>query len=331
MLNLYPWQHAQWQKIIATREQDKLPHALLLTGPEGIGLGHFAACLAGRLLCMQPGNSGTGCGVCKACILYAAGNHPDYLDIRPEEKGKQIRIDTIREMIEYIHLSSQYGRYKVVVINPADAMNRNAANSLLKTLEEPPPDSLILLSSCRPSFLPVTIRSRCQRINFNPCNGGETLHWLQQQLSGDAADYQDILALARGGPLKVVEIFQAGQESYPRRLLEELREMRMADTDPVRTAERWQEWGGIEVLKWLALFFCRIARHKISPPHVNPDNSFIFGYLQDLANDLDLNHAVACYDLVLKNYHAATGPIALNRQGLLEEIIVFWQNLNKRG
>lgn len=331
MLNLYPWQHTQWQKITASRERNKLPHALLLTGPEGIGLGHFAACLAARLLCSQPGESGVSCGVCKSCILFAAGNHPDFLEIQPEEKGKQIRIDTIREMIDYIHLSSHYGRHKVVVIDPADAMNRNAANSLLKTLEEPPPESLILLLSHRPSFLPVTVRSRCQRVNFSPGNRETTLQWLQQQLGGEAADYPEILTLARGGPLKVVEIFKAGQESYPRLLLEDLREIRTGDTDPVRTAQRWQDWGVTEVLQWLVLYFCRIVRYKILPPEGKTDISIIFGYLQDMANDLDLDQAVACYDLVLKNFHAATGPIALNKQGLLEDIIVFWQNLKQRG
>ena len=331
MLNLYPWQHAQWQKVMASRERNKLPHAQLLTGPEGIGLGNFAACLAARLLCMQPGNEGINCGVCQSCILFAAGNHPDYQEIMPDEKGKQIRIDTIREMIDYIHLSSHYGRHKLVVINPADAMNRNAANSLLKTLEEPPPESIILLLSHRPSFLPVTVRSRCQRINFSPGNTEEALQWLQQQLGGEAADYPDILALARGGPLKVVEIFQGGQESYPRLLLEDLRDMRRGVTDPVRAAERWQEWGVTEVLQWLILYFCRIARYKMLPLDGKTDKSIIFGYLQAMANDLDLNQAVACYDLALKNFHAATGPIALNKQGLLEDIIVFWQNLKQRG
>jgi DNA polymerase-3 subunit delta' len=331
MLSLYPWQQSQWQQVLAAAARNKLPHALLLTGPEGIGLGHFAACLAARLLCQQPGDSATSCGVCKACILYTAGNHPDFMHLQPEEKGKQLRIDSVREMIDYLHLSSQYRRHKVVVINPADAMNRNAANSLLKTLEEPPPESLLLLLSHRPSFLPVTVRSRCQRINFNPGGTEQALAWLQTSLGGAAADYGELLALARGAPLKVVEIFRDGQESYPRLLLEDLREIHRGTADPVRTAERWQGWGINEVLQWLVLYFCRIARYQLSGAAGAPDNSRIFGYLQELANDLDLQQAVACYELALKNFHAATGPIALNKQGLLEDIIVYWQNLNHRG
>lgn len=331
MLNLYPWQQSQWQQVLAAAVRNSLPHALLLTGPEGIGLGNFAACLTARLLCLQPDDSGPACGVCKTCILYAAGNHPDFMHIQPEEKGKQIRIDTIREMIDQIHLSSQFARHKVVVLDPADAMNRNAANSLLKTLEEPPAESLLLLLSHRPSFLPVTVRSRCQRINFSPGSTEQALAWLQKSLGGEPSDYGEVLALARGAPLKVVEIFRDGQESYPRLLLEDLREIHRGAGDPVRTAERWQGWGINEVLQWLVLYFCRIARHKLSPAGGQTDNSMIFGYLQELANDLDLNQAVGCYELALKNFHAATGPIALNKQGLLEDFIVYWQNLNQRG
>ena len=331
MLNLYPWQQSQWQQVLTAAARKMLPHALLLTGPEGTGLGHFAACLAARLLCVQPDDAGAACGKCKTCVLYTAGNHPDFMQLQPEEKGKQIRIDVIREMIDFIHLSSQYERYKVVVIEPADAMNRSAANSLLKTLEEPPPDSLLLLLSHRPSFLPVTIRSRCQRINFNPGGTEQALAWLQAQLGGEAADYAGVLAMTRGGPLKVMEIFREGHESYPRLLLEDLKEIHNGSADPVRTAERWQGWGVTEVLQWLVLYFCRMARYKLSTVPAEQNNSMIFGYLQELANDLDLNQAVACYDLALKHYHAATGPIALNKQGLLEDIIVYWQHMNQRG
>jgi len=331
VLSLYPWQLSQWQQVLAAAARNMLPHALLLTGPEGIGLEHFANCLGARLLCTRPDATGTPCGTCKTCVLYSAGNHPDFMHLQPEETGKQIRIDAIREMIDTIHLSSQYGRYKMVVINPADAMNRSAANSLLKTLEEPPPESLLLLLSHRPSFLPVTVRSRCQRINFSPAGSAQALAWLQAELGGEAADYTGLLALARGGPLKVVEIFKDGRESYPRLLLEDLQAMRNGVADPVHTAERWQGWGVAEVLQWLVLYFCRIARYKSSTPPVKQDNSMIFGYLQELANDLDLAEAVACYDLALKNFHAATGPIALNKQGLLEDIIVYWQHLKQRG
>lgn len=331
MLNLYPWQLSQWQQVLATAARNMLPHALLLTGPEGIGLVHFTACLAARMLCSHPDIAGSACGTCKTCVLYTAGNHPDFMRIAPEEKGKQIRIEHIREMIDFIHLSSQYGRHKIVVIEPADAMNRNAANSLLKTLEEPPPESLLLLLSHRPTFLPVTVRSRCQRINFSPAGTEQALAWLQTELGGEAADYVGLLALTSGGPLKVVEIFKDERESYPRLLLEDLKNMRNGVTDPVRTAERWQGWGVSEVLQWLVLYFCRIARYKSSTTLVKPDNSMIFGYLQELANDLDLAQAVACYDLALKNFHAATGPIALNKQGLLEDIIVYWQHLKQRG
>lgn len=327
MLEPYPWQRSQWQQLLGALAREMLPHALLLTGPEGIGLGHFASCLAARLLCERPDADGAACGECRSCVLYNSGNHPDFMLLQPPEKGKQIRIDSVREMIEYSHLSSQYRRHKVVVIDPADAMNRNAANSLLKTLEEPPPGSVLLLLSHRPSFLPVTVRSRCQRVNFSPADREQAEAWLQTQLGEGAADDAGLLDLTRGGPLKVLEIFREERDSYPGLLLKDLRDLHKDAADPVRTAERWLEWGVAEVLQWLVMYFCRIARYKLSAASPNQDNSRISGYLQELANDLDLREAVACYDLALKNFHAATGPIALNRQGLLEDFIVYWQHL----
>ena len=312
MLKLFPWQQSQWQQIVAAAARDMLPHALLLTGPEGVGLGNFASCLAARFLCMQPPDTGISCGHCKTCILFKAGNNPDLLNIQPEEKGKRIRIDSIREMIDFIYLSSHYRRHKIVIIDPADAMNRNAANTLLKTLEEPPPDSLLL------------------RIKFNP-GKEQVLHWLQEQSQGNSVDYQGLLALDQSGPLRIQELLDSGRESIPCDLLVDLKEIHSSTVDPVRMAEKWQGLGTTDVLRWLLLCFGRIARLKLAPVRDQPDKSSIFGHLQYLANDLDLQQVVACYDLALKNYHAATGPIALNRQGLLEDMIVFLQNFKMRG
>ena len=330
MLEVFPWQQPQWQQLIAAADRGMLPHALLLSGQEGTGLGHFAACLGARFLCMQPPEGKVSCNECKPCILFEAGNHPDFLFIQPEEKGKQIRIDRIREMIDFICLSTQFGRYKVVVIDPADAMNRNAANTLLKTLEEPPPESLILLVSHRTSLIPVTVRSRCQKIKIN-AQGQQVLDWLHTRQIKTQGDLQGLLALTDSGPLSILELFESGRESVPHQLLEDLGEIHARHVDPVHMAEKWQALGAADVLHWLLLCFGRIARLKLTPAGVKPDKSSIIGYLQYLANDLDLHQAVACYDQALRNYHAATGPIALSKQGLLEDMIVFMQTVKERG
>ncbi len=164
----YTWQVQQWQRMNAARQQQRLHHALLLNGIRGLGLEAFAQELARGLLCEQPGEEGGACGQCKSCLLYAAGSHPDIVQIRPEEDSRVIKIDAIRELTGFMELKAQYGRYRIAIIDPAEAMNRNAANSLLKTLEEPPEQAIIILVNNDYMRLPVTIRSRCQRLIFTP-------------------------------------------------------------------------------------------------------------------------------------------------------------------
>ena len=114
----------------------------------------------------------------------------------PEETGKQIKVDLIRDLIGFIQLSSQYNRYKICIIEPAEAMNRSSSNSLLKTLEEPPGQSLIILLSYQPSRIPVTIRSRCQHINFSADSSKNTLEWIENNINESKYSAADLLEVA---------------------------------------------------------------------------------------------------------------------------------------
>jgi len=180
-MSMLPWQQKQWAQVTTAAGSDRLPHALSLTGPEGIGLTEFALQVAGSLLCQNAGVDSMPCGQCRACVLMRAGNHPDILRVSPEEPGKQIRVDEIRALLEFMHLSSHSGRYKVAIIDPADAMNRTAANTLLKILEEPPSGAVMMLCCRQPGRLPITIRSRCQQLAFNGDCGAATQQWLAQR------------------------------------------------------------------------------------------------------------------------------------------------------
>ena len=130
----YPWQQESWTGLMARVAQQRLPHAILFTGSAGIGKRHLATSLAHALMCQNPRPDGTACGGCQSCLLLAAGSHPDYLLVEPEEEGKAIGVDRIRELTSFQSLSSQYGRGRVVQLQPADALNINASNALLKTL-----------------------------------------------------------------------------------------------------------------------------------------------------------------------------------------------------
>ena len=132
MSNILPWHESLWQQILS--RQNNLPHALLLYGAKGMGKSLFAQYLTKTLLCDQK----QACGNCKPCKLLIANTHPDLMTIQPADVGKQISVDQIRSTIQFCALTSKYGHYQIVIIDPAEAMNRNASNSLLKLLEEPP-------------------------------------------------------------------------------------------------------------------------------------------------------------------------------------------------
>ena len=140
----YGWQSEQWKKLVGLIEEDRLPHALLLAGVKGIGKFRFAEALAQLLLCDNPVNA-VACGQCKACQLNLAGTHPDMKYLQPEEGAQMIKVDQVRAVVQFLDQTSQQGGYKVAILSPAEAMNINAANALLKNLEEPAGKTLLIL------------------------------------------------------------------------------------------------------------------------------------------------------------------------------------------
>lgn len=206
-----PWQEARWERLRTLRGAGRLPHALLISGPGGTGEGLFADRLMQALLCTAD-HTTAPCGTCHACREYAAGNHPDAIRVDPEEAGKAIGIDRIRELTGRLNLTSG-GRSKVARIEPAESMTLAAANSLLKTLEEPPGDSVLLLVSARPARLPATVRSRCQRITFGHPSQASALAWLRNRAGIEHPEYW--LDRAGGAPLRARDLAQAGLDEKP--------------------------------------------------------------------------------------------------------------------
>ncbi|MFO1436459.1 MAG: DNA polymerase III subunit delta' [Gammaproteobacteria bacterium] len=207
-MNIHPWHVEAWKRMQASIAADRLPHGILLTGAQGCGQEEFATQLAAALLCDSTNGSGEACGRCRACELFTAGTHPDYFSISPTEDSSFIKIEQIRDLIGRLMLTSaQAAGRRVALIAPADAMNRHAANSLLKTLEEPPLNTTLILVSHVPANLPATIRSRCQQLDLT----GEVaakIEWLRSRV-GDALPPQVALQLA-GGPLMAVKMQEQG-------------------------------------------------------------------------------------------------------------------------
>lgn len=196
-----PWLQRTWVQISQMLEQNRMPSALLFTAADGVGASEFARVLARFLLCEAPRQMNP-CGQCAGCLLLANHNHPDLFILEPEEDSKFIKIAQIRGLNDFVANTAQQGGRKLVVIDPADAMNSNAANALLKNLEEPIGQTVFILVSVNPSRLLATIKSRCTRITLDAPQRAEALEWLQQQ-GVDGAE--DKLALCQGAPLRVLQ------------------------------------------------------------------------------------------------------------------------------
>jgi DNA polymerase III subunit delta' len=215
--------HAKvWSGLQARRE--RLPHSLLLVGQKGLGKFELARRFAASLLCESPQMDGLACGKCLACNWFEQGNHPDFRLLQPDalgdeveiEEGKkkpsqQITIDQVRALDEFFNVGTHRGGLRIVIVNPTEAMNRSTANSLLKTLEEPPAGTLFLMVSSEPMRLLPTIRSRCQVVAVPVPSPKVAAHILGDSGLKEADRW---LALAGGSPVLAMDMAVAGQSAW---------------------------------------------------------------------------------------------------------------------
>ncbi len=220
--DLYPWQSQQLEALLSARAT--WPHALLLAGPAGIGKRTLALHLARGLLCEQPAATGMACGTCSSCHLLLAGYHPDLQLLEPwkyDDDGEPktldaIPVDRVRTMIEWTQVTSHRGGAKVAIVVPAESMNAAAANALLKTLEEPPPATYLILVAHQPGRLPATVRSRCRFLPAARPEAEAARRWLAAQ--GVAAPAA-LLAQADNAPLAALALGDPEWQAERRQLL----------------------------------------------------------------------------------------------------------------
>jgi DNA polymerase-3 subunit delta' len=253
-----------------------MPHALLVHGPAGIGKVEFARALGAGVLCEDP-RDGLACGKCVSCHWLSQGNHPDYREIVPEaaeeeaepvegesarpEKAKSlvIKIDQIRAVSDFIALSTHRSGFRVLLLHPAEALHPAAANALLKTLEEPPPHTLIVLVSDQPARLLATIRSRCRLLALPTPPHAEALEWLRSQ---DVAQPATALAAAGGAPLLAQELAQPEEAELRRRVLAEL--ARPGGADPLQFAASVERDMVERMIYWMQTWVQDLVRVRLA-------------------------------------------------------------------
>jgi len=259
---IFNWQNENWNRLLTQR--DRLPHALLLAGPQGGGKAQFARTLAARLLCEKATGTELACGECLACGWFAAGNHPDFRLVEPDsadsgeddgvsesdttvsasagkKKSDAIKIGQIRALSDFLAVGTHRQGARIVIIQPAEAMNQATANSLLKVLEEPSANTLFLLVTHNGARLLPTIRSRCQSIDFPKPNRDEALAWLQLNKPEKLAknkQLSDLLAHVGGMPLAAVRAAESADKFE--QFLADL--IAIKSVGPVATAAKWEPW-----------------------------------------------------------------------------------------
>jgi DNA polymerase III subunit delta' len=305
----YPWLEPASAMARAAFERGRLSHAVLLHAAAGLGSGELARWLAALVLCEAP--SARPCGSCSSCHLLTVGNHPDFHWVERErtddKEAKQLKVEQIRDLAAALAFKSYRGGYKVAVISEADAMNENAANALLKTLEEPPPATLLVLCSARPSRLPATIVSRCQRLVVARPKAEQAIAWLAAQKP--SADWAAILEHAAGEPLRALTLEASGFAEIDRDMRSIVERLQARSLDIPGTADRWRKSALERRLMWLDLWLSAAIRAALTAPlpaRAGPRNiRALYGLLDRvralrLELDTSLNMQLATEELLLR-------------------------------
>lgn len=320
-MNILPWQHAQWLQLSRYLAQQRIPQALLMSGNKGIGKAVLALHFAQALLCEQPQADYAACGRCHSCWLFKANTHPDFILLEPEQGKTVIGIDQIRTLITKLSLKPQFERYRVVLLNPADKMNTASANAFLKCLEEPNERTVVLLISDRPSKLPATIRSRCQKLIMPLPERTLALAWLQPQTENSEL----LLTLAQGSPLLALGYAQQNLLSLRHECFQQWLSVIKRQSHPVMIAEQWLKHADSPLLFWLTSWVVDVIRCAYAG-----DNLYNFDLqpeLQDLALRLNKMQVYALYDVLLQSRVRLDTQV--NKQALFEDILLQCWHFNR--
>lgn len=318
-----PWHAGQWERCLRMEETGRLSHAFLLRGPRGNGKHAFATRWANALACGAGEAEDMPCGACRGCRLFRAGTHPDVRIIASPPEGKTIGVDEIRALIDYVWLSRQMARRKVVMIPAAEEMTVAAANTLLKTLEEPPGQVVFLLISHRSDRLPITIRSRCQSLDFPTPPADLVFPWLMERLPPAAGpEAERLLEAAGGAPLLAADYWENDVFREQVRFDEELTALLTGGADPLATATRWKETGRIMALEWSIGYLSRLIRLRFVMGEdgtlAGRDGRHRTDAMEELARTLDLRDGYRILDRCLETRRLLEDSASLNEQLLLE-------------
>jgi DNA polymerase-3 subunit delta' len=296
--------------------RERLAHAVLLTGPEGVGKQRLAAALAALVVCQNQGEE--PCGECAGCHQVAAGSHPDVRVVGIPPGKKEIRIEPIRELRAFVQLAPLTARRKVVLLNDAHALNVNAQNALLKTLEEPPPRSLLVLVTHAPGSLLPTVRSRCQRVHCAPLPDAIVRDILHRDCQVPESEAALAAAYAEGSPGRALQLRRALGDRR-QTLLSQLAEL--PDARYVRLVQMIQDATGRDdpalPLALMLTWYRDQAVHAVGADEVGLRNADLVADMPAGGAETAVAHAEAVIDALARLRRG--NP---NRQLLLEALFL---------
>lgn len=270
-----PWLKTGYETLIERFKGTHPPHALLLAGKDGIGKSELVDALVAGILCLSPEDQ-EPCGRCQSCRWLATHFHPDFYEIKGDT---EIKVDEIRKIHQFSQLTPETG-CKVVVIKQADKMNINAANSLLKVLEEPPGDLFFILESSRGEKLPITVRSRCQTYFVSSPDETNALRYLQSlvadRYSLSVDDLRMLLALSFDAPFVALQYLEGDYIEKRKILVETIQALFEGQLIPSKGVGILLE---SEALSFDLLFFLLNASFKPEKQAVLPGLSMLFTVL----------------------------------------------------
>lgn len=330
---IFPWQTENWHQATRYLKDNRLAHAILLSGPESIGKLEFCLAFIQRLNCANPTLDDHACGECKDCHLFAARTHPEIRMLNVDEdveqdkkssnKVEQIKIDDIREINQFMTLSRQQGDYKIVCLNYAETMNNNAANALLKTLEEPPQNSIIFLITHRADALLPTIKSRCQTWKFNLPDDEQSLSWLNQQQKKD--HWPALLKVAGNRPLLAQELDASGLGENRADYYKDLGHFLSGKTKVTKVSVKHQDEQLERLVSWQQAWCADLIRCHYEKEPVTLENPDIRRSLHSLVGRVDLHSLFKFMDKLIELRRFSSAP--LNKRLFIEDMLIRCQEV----
>lgn len=312
----YPWQAEVWAAFCESLAADRLPHALLVHGMEGVGVEDLADAMARYLLCHAPLED-VACGRCKGCTLLKAGSHPDIFILKRED-ATQIKVDQVRACVEFVSKTAHFDHMKVVVVQEADRMNINAANALLKSLEEPQGNVVFILMTHRVSKLLATIRSRCQSVQVKEPANMDAMDWLDAQSIPQA---ERLLALSGGAPLKAKAWSDSDFIGEFEQLSSDLLALLNGREGVLQVSSRWQKKDFVSLLEMQILLLDMAIKAAFN--NGGKDESAVFSLVECLTR-IDSSLLFRIRDGILTKLEQAQSFANLNEALLVEELAMDW-------